>query len=135
MENATTRYGQSDLGTIPANGTVQVGDSSFVNPVAIPVSLPVTGLGLPLSAAGQQVQLSAVLLITPRRAPGSCSLRLAAFAPHAIDRVRLGPGARKRRHCPRTGRAALPSPARRPSAARGSSAASAGKHATAEPPR
>ncbi len=57
-ENGTTRYGQSDLVTIPANGTVQVGDISFVNPVPIPVSLTVTGPGVPLSAAGQQVQLS-----------------------------------------------------------------------------
>ncbi len=39
VENGTTRYGQSDLVTIPANGKVQVGDISFVNPGLKPSTL------------------------------------------------------------------------------------------------
>ncbi len=60
MENGTTRYGQSDLFTVPVNGTILVGDISFVSLVPIPSRLTVTGPGAPLAGAGQQAQLSAI---------------------------------------------------------------------------
>ncbi len=60
MANGTTRYGQSDLFTVPVNGAILVSDISFASQVPIPSSLTLTGPGSPLSGAGQQAQLSAI---------------------------------------------------------------------------
>src|SRR5438270_10103983 len=59
VANGVTRSGQSGLVTIPANGVITVDDISFAQLQPIPTQLTLTAPATALSAAGQQLQLTA----------------------------------------------------------------------------
>src|SRR5687767_11215976 len=61
VENATTRSGQSDFFSLPANGIIEVADIRFDSVAPIPATLRLTAPATSLTSVGQPMQLMAIV--------------------------------------------------------------------------